>query len=1223
MVCLGLLRSFSGAQISTGRVAVVSTTAKPQHERIEKAVPSVRNSKVVTPFDRDLAPRMQDAMRQVHPKGAKSQAHSGNAFPTLSGSGGTNVNFPGFVAAPYGTLNNVLQTSGWETYATVSADFNNDGYPDLASITSSGTLSVVLNPGASGNITQGTQISPTNSLSGFSYVFSIQAVDLDGDGNMDLVGVDNYNSKLLVWFGNGDGTFKPSISYTVQTTSGASLLAFGSGSAFVVGDFNGDGKPDIGLIMLGSGFESTPVTTLVYLNDGKGNLNAAPETDTVFKDTYQAGMAGQADVITDGTKITGIAFLLADEAWAVSANAGIDLIVVSSNGDGTFAPAVEPTTPMIASDQPYYTIPHTKLVATSLKTKSTAGGTATTDFVFATGDGAVYDAPYTPGGSYAVASAQIIAGANEELQTHARSNPMVKRPRSQDSSGSVTASPFPFFQGINVADANEDGYPDLFVYTSGSVYVYLNGGDGTFTAPPAQLVGGFAAPEQPQPQDYDKSGHISFIDFDSQILQFGYFKGDGTGHFYGAAGVSGASDATAFAINDEIVVQAAADFNDDGLVDVVAQDWSNAGVAANNGYPDIVLGINNGKKAVANQTNNFTFTRILTGAQFAAMKGAYLQPATVPNPTGGADVLISTSDGGLYSIAIKNGVAGTPSVVLQPSEVQCTVNFADAGDINGDGIADIVVAYGGASSCGASGVPAAYLTFFGNPDGTFHQSGLTAFGTQLYQAKLIDFNGDGSLDLALSNNNGSANDFEVYILPNKADGTGTFDVNAAKTALQNYVVTALIPGDYNQDGKQDLTAAVEGQIDSTGTLVLNSWGLLLAPGNGDLTFGTPTIIDTGYWPAWGSYADFNGDGTPDLALAVYGDTTTIEDTSNVYVASPPIVQILPNLGGGTFGPAIGEFDGFNFDLKALRNEPAYTYSAYTFTGNFGNGSDLLVSGFYNSAEYLNQGTDKLALVTSSATASLGANVTLTATLTQPGVSPNPPTGTVTFSNNGTWLGSAEIGSTGIASLTTSALPVGTDAVTASYAGDAHFNAAHASVSVAITALAPDFTLSATPSTLTIKPGQTGVLTLALAANTTFSGAVTFSCTGAPAASTCTVNPSSVTLTPGQGGTVSLVVATSSKGGAYQARADWPWAKTAGGVSLAGLLFLFVPRRRRRSLMLSLVVLLGISFAVLSVTGCSDSSSSGTPTGSSTLTITATSGTIIHTQAIAVQISAGQ
>jgi hypothetical protein len=1231
LLVAGLLSSPVMAQT----LPVPPAYAKPAgatQSHLTKPLPSVRNPKVVTPFDRVLAPRMYETMQKVAAeKGATSSASATRLKANYSGAGGTNVNFPGFVGAPYSTLSSLVNTSSYESYATVAGDFNNDGYPDIASATSGGTISVILNPGTKGNIAQGVQVAPNNTVNSFAYVFWLQAVDLNGDGNLDLVGADNFGNQLLVWLGNGDGTFQSVVKYPVQTTSGASLSAFGGGSAFVIGDFNGDGKPDVGLVMLGSGFETTPLTTQVYLNDGKGNLTPAAETDSVLQDGYSSAFTGQADVITDGKKVTGIAFLVADQGNKIAANAGIDLLVLSSNGDGTLAHAVEPTAPMIGNDATYVEIPKSRLAATSLTTKGTAGTTvATTDFVFITGDGAVYDAPYTAqAGSSAIASARMIAGANEELQSAPRTEPLVAG-KALASSTSSSASPFPFLQAISVADVNQDGYPDLFVYTSGSIYVYLNGGDGTFATEPAQLVGGFAASEQPQPQDFNKSGNVSFVEFDSQILQYGYFQGDGTGHFYGAPGVSGASDATAFATDDEIVVQTSADFNGDGLLDVVAQDWSNAGLPANNGYPDIVLGINNGKPAPANQSNNFKFTRILTGAQFAAMNGAFLQPVAVPNPTGGSNVLLSTSDGGLYSIAIKNDVASAPSVVLPPGQVQCTVNFADAGDINGDGIADIVVAYGGASSCGANGIPAAFLTFFGNPDGTYHQAGLTALGTQLYQAKLVDLNGDGILDLAISNNNGGTGDFGVYILPNNADGSGTFNMNAMTEILQNYVATDLIAGDYNGDGKQDLTVATEGQIDSTGTLVLNSWGLLLAPGNGDFTFGTTTTIDTGYWPAWGSYADFNGDGTPDLALAVYGDSTTIENLANVYVPSPPIVQVLPNLGGGAFGPAIGEFDGFNFDLRTLRGQTAYTYSAYTFTGNFGAGTDLLISGFYNSAEYLNQGTDVLGLTSSAATASLGADVTLTATLTQPIANQNQPSGNVSFFANGSLIGSTAIGATGIAALTTSELPAGTDAITAVYAGDAHFNGASAKVSIAVAALAPDFAISAAPAGLTLIQGQTGVVTLSLAANTTFAGTVTFSCTGTPGESTCSVNPGTVRLTAGQSGTATLVIATSAQGGAYQAKLDGRWQKTAGGLSVAGLLLMLLPRRRRMPRVLALIVLLTLGLATATMSGCSGSSNkgtpvvstpTGTPVGSTTLTITATSGSITHSQTITMQVSA--
>jgi len=288
-----------------------------------------------------------------------------------------------------------------------------------------------------------------------------------------------------------------------------------------------------------------------------------------------------------------------------------------------------------------------------------------------------------------------------------------------------------------------------------------------------------------------------------------------------------------------------------------------------------------------------------------------------------------------------------------------------------------------------------------------------------------------------------------------------------------------------------------------------------------------------------------------------------------------------------------------------------------------------VSGYFDSALFLNQGADTLALTSSATSASQGTNVTLTATLTQPVGNLFTPTGTVTFYENGTVLGIAEIASTGSAIFSTNQLLVGTDAIRAVYAGDAHYNAASAAGSVTVLALAPGFTLSATPTTLTLAQGATGVATLTLAANATFNGSVSVTCSGAPAESSCTVNPASATLSAGQTGTVTVVIATTAKGSAYQAlnrgREGLPWLNAAGGVSLAGALLWLAPRRRRWNRLGSL-----IAFAVLGagclamVTGCgSGGGNTGTPAGTSTITITATSGGLTQTQTIALTITKPQ
>ena len=88
-------------------------------------------------------------------------------------------------------------------------------------------------------------------------------------------------------------------------------------------------------------------------------------------------------------------------------------------------------------------------------------------------------------------------------------------------------------------------------------------------------------------------------------------------------------------------------------------------------------------------------------------------------------------------------------------------------------------------------------------------------------------------------------------------------------------------------------------------------------------------------------------------------------------------------------------------------------------------------------------------------------------------------------------------------------------MTAVYAGDSNFNPnTSAAATITVAALTPGFALTGTPGTVTITGGAQGVVTLNLAANASFSGAVTLSCSGLPADGTCSINPGSVALTAG-------------------------------------------------------------------------------------------------------------
>ncbi len=145
-----------------------------------------------------------------------------------------------------------------------------------------------------------------------------------------------------------------------------------------------------------------------------------------------------------------------------------------------------------------------------------------------------------------------------------------------------------------------------------------------------------------------------------------------------------------------------------------------------------------------------------------------------------------------------------------------------------------------------------------------------------------------------------------------------------------------------------------------------------------------------------------------------------------------------------------------------------------------------------------------ALTSSSNPANYASPVTFTATVTTTGS--HAPTGTVTFDDGTTSIGSGTLNGSQVATLTISTLTAGSHSITAVYGGDTN-NAGSTSVILTQNITAPTFSFSVEPttpatvlaglpttSTFTLAPTGTGV--------TTFAANVALTLTGCPANTTC-------------------------------------------------------------------------------------------------------------------------
>lgn len=129
-------------------------------------------------------------------------------------------------------------------------------------------------------------------------------------------------------------------------------------------------------------------------------------------------------------------------------------------------------------------------------------------------------------------------------------------------------------------------------------------------------------------------------------------------------------------------------------------------------------------------------------------------------------------------------------------------------------------------------------------------------------------------------------------------------------------------------------------------------------------------------------------------------------------------------------------------------------------------------------------------------------------------------------------------------------------VYAVYSGNEGFRASNTQAQVITDASStePDFTITASPTSLSLKPGQYGTIVLTITPLNGFDNMVTLSCSNNPAASACIFIPTTLTPLNGNAITSSLQITTQAASGASLA---WPGRPShiAYAVVLPGLLAL--------------------------------------------------------------------